>query len=137
MQWATILGAIVTAASMVFGVLTYRRGAYEHRQAAAVEILQRHLELSLEHPELATPASGQPVDAGYIWFARHAMFTAEMLWSLVGKDRKWQGTIEFLLHQHRDYLQQGLMTCDAYQPEFLVFVRKKAPELACDKLAGG
>ena len=53
MQWATIVGAVVTAASVIFGVLTYRRGVQEQRQAAAVGILQEYLKLSVEHPDLA------------------------------------------------------------------------------------
>jgi len=130
-QSATIMGAFVTAASVIFGVITYRRGVHEQRQAAAVGMVQQYLELSLEHPDLASRSPGQPVDARYNWFATHATFTAETLWSLVGDDPKWQGTIEFLLRQHQGYLQQGVMACAAFQPEFIEFARERFPELEC------
>ena len=53
-HFATILGALVTAGSMVFGVLTYQRSAVESRQAAALGMLQEHLKLAVDHPDLAT-----------------------------------------------------------------------------------
>jgi hypothetical protein len=132
-QWAPIMGAIVTAASMIFGVLTYRRGVHEQRQAMAVGILQEYLKLSVEHPELASRVRDQPMDATYNWFATHALFTAETLWSLVGEDRKWERTIEYILRQHRDYLEQGTLSCDAYQPRFVEYMKDQFPELGCDQ----
>ena len=50
---ATILGALVTAGSMVFGVLTYQRSAVEHRQAASLSMLQEYLKLAVERTWLA------------------------------------------------------------------------------------
>jgi hypothetical protein len=40
----------------------------------------------VEHPDLASRERGEPVDAKYSWFATHALFTAETLWTLVGSD---------------------------------------------------
>ncbi len=131
MQWTSILGALVTAASVIFGVLTYRRGTHDQRQAAAVGILQEYLKLSVEHPDLASRVSDQPVDASYNWFATHALFTAETLWRLVGRDERWENTIDFVLAQHRGYLQQGVLSCDVYQPEFLQYMKDRFPELKC------
>ena len=85
-HFATILGALVTAGSMVFGVLTYQRSATENRQAASLGMLQEYLKLSVEHPDLASRAPDQPADTRYTWFATHALFTAETLWNLVGDD---------------------------------------------------
>jgi hypothetical protein len=136
-QWASIVGAVVTAASMIFGVLTYRRGVHDQRQAAAVGILQEYLKLAVEHPDLASRTTGQPVDVSYSWFATHALFTAETLWTLVGSDRRWQSSIEFVVRQHRDYLQQGTLPCDVFQPKFVEYIRDKFPELKCGQLTGG
>ena len=72
----------------MFGVLTYQRSAVEHRQAAALTMLQGYLKLAVEHPDLASRHPDQPVDARYEWFATHALFTAETLWSLVGDDSR-------------------------------------------------
>ena len=87
-QFAPILGAVVTASSMVFGVLTYQRSAAEQRQTAALGVLQEYVKLCVEHPDLASRDRSQPVDAKYNWFATHALFTAETLWRLVGDLRR-------------------------------------------------
>jgi len=133
-QYAAILGAIVTAGSMVFGVLTYRRGAVDQRQNAATGILQEYLKLSVEHPDLASRGSDQSVDVKYVSFATHALFTAETLWRLVGEDEKWRGSIDSIIRQHRGYLKQGVLTCDEFLPEFLDYVRKRVPELQCAEI---
>ena len=58
--------------------------------------------MAVEHPDLASRNRNQPVDARYEWFATHALFTAETLWSLVGNDPRWQSSIAAILRQHRE-----------------------------------
>ena len=111
---ATILGAVVTAGSLVFGVLTYQRSAADQRQVAALGVLQEHLKLAVEHPDLASRSHDQPVDARYGWFATHAFFTAETLWGLVGDDPRWERAVASILRQHRGYLEQGVFACGDY-----------------------
>jgi hypothetical protein len=128
---ASILGAAITALSMIFGVLTYRRTIEVQRQGNAVAILQEYLTLSVEHPDLASRTADQPVDDRYRWFATRALFTAETLWRLVGQDRRWNSTIELLLRQHRDFLTLGRPDCDVFDPGFLQFMRDHYPGLTC------
>lgn len=128
---ATIFGALVTAGSMVFGLLTYQRGAAEHRQAAALEMLQAYLKLAVEHPDLASPRPDQAVDARYSWFATHALFTAETLRDLVGNDLRWERAIDAILRQHQGYLEQGGFACGDYSPGFVEYIKTKVPELKC------
>jgi hypothetical protein len=128
---ATILGALVTAGSMVFGVLTYQRSAAENRQAASLGMLQEYLKLAVQHPDLASRVPDQPVDARYEWFATHALFTAETIWSLVGDDSRWQRAIDAILRQHRGYLVQGGFPCADYTPEFVRYIQIRVRELKC------
>ena len=130
-HFATILGALVTAGSMVFGVLTYQRSATENRQAASLGMLQEYLKLSVEHPDLASRAPDQPADARYAWFATHALFTAETLWNLVGDDLRWQRAIDSILRQHRAYLVQGDFACADFTPEFVKYIQIRVPQLKC------
>ena len=88
-RWAPVLAAFVTTVSMIFAVTTYWRGSREHRQAAAIGILQDYLKFSVEHPELASRPADAPIDARYAWFATHTLFTVESLWTLVGDDERW------------------------------------------------
>ena len=124
-------GALVTAGSMVFGVLTYQRGAAEHRQAAALEMLQAYLKLAVEHPDLASPRPDQAVDARYEWFATHALFTAETLRDQVGDDPRWERAIAAILRQHHGYLVQGGFACGDYSPGFVDYIKTKVPDLKC------
>ena len=116
---------------MVFGVLTYQRSASEARQAAALGMLQEHLKLAVEHPDLASRGPDQPVDARYEWFATHALFTAETLWGLVGSDARWERAIDSILGQHRAYLGQGSFACADYTPGFVTHIQNRIPELKC------
>jgi len=131
--WPPVLAALVTSFSVIFAVVTYTRGVHEQRQAAAIGILQEYLKLSVDHPDLASRDSSEPVDAKYGWFATHALFTAETLWTLVGSDDKWQNTITFVLRQHRGYLEAGVLSCDAFQAEFVEYMKARIPELKCDR----
>ena len=133
---ATILGALVTAGSMVFGVLTYQRSAADSRQAAALGMLQEHLKLAVEHPDLASRGVDQPLDARYEWFATHALFTAETLWGLVGTDQRWQRAIDAILREHRGYLKQGGVVCDDYLPGFVAYLQTHISELTCAPASG-
>ena len=130
-HFATILGALVTAGSMVFGVLTYQRSAREHRQAASLGMLQEYLKLAVEHPDLASRRHDQPVDARYEWFATHALFTAETLSGLVGDDPRWQRAIDSILRQHHGYLTQGGFPCGDYSPDFVKYIQSRVPEVKC------
>jgi len=130
-RWAPVLAAFVTTVSMIFAVTTYWQGAREHRQASAIGILQDYLKFSVEHPELASRPTDAPIDARYVWFATHTLFTVESLWTLVGEDERWDRTLEALLRPHRGYLQQGVMGCDAFDPGFYEFLKSRFPELKC------
>ena len=130
-HFATILGALVTAGSMVFGLLTYQRSATENRQAGALGMLQEHLKLAVEHPDLASRGADVPADTRYEWFVAHALFTAETLWLLVGDDPRWQRTVDALLRQHESYLKQGLLPCGDYSPEFVSYMQGRLPSLQC------
>lgn len=128
---ATILGAVVTAGSMVFGVLTYQRSAAEQRQVAALGVLQEYLKLAVEHPDLASRGHEQPVDSKYGWFAMHALFTAETLWGLVGTDPRWERAIDAILRQHSGYLEQGVFPCGDYSREFVKYLQTRVRALKC------
>ncbi len=130
-HFATILGALVTAGSMVFGLLTYQRSAADHRQAAALGMLQDYLKLAVEHPDLASRGRDQPVDARYRWFATHALFTAETIWDQVGEDARWERAIDSILRQHADYLTQGNFPCGDYTPGFVKYVTSRVRDLKC------
>jgi len=128
---ATILGALVTAGSMVFGVLTYQRSAAEHRQASALTMLQEYLKLAVQNPDLASRRPDQPADARYVWFATHALFTAETLRDQVGTDPRWERAIDAILRQHRAYLVSGDFACGDYSSDFVKYTQTRVPELKC------
>ena len=130
-QVATVLGALLTAGSVIVGLVTYRRSVTEQRQAAALGILHEYLKLSVEHPELASRERGQAIDASYDAFVTHALATAETAWALVGDDRRWDRSIGAVVLPHREYLTQGVLHCENYQTEFLQYLRERVPGVQC------
>ena len=130
-RYAPLIAASVATVSMIFAVTTYLRGAHEQRQVAAIGILQDYLKFSVEHPELASRSPDAPTDARYEWFAIHTLFTAESLWTFVGEDERWDRTVDVLVRPHRAFLQQGSLSCDAYQPGFLQYLKERFPDLRC------
>ena len=87
--------------------------------------------MAVEHPDLASRAPGQPVDAEYEWFATHALFTAETLSVLVGDDPRWKSSIAFIVRQHRGYLEQGHFICGNFSSEFVTYVKSQIKDLKC------
>jgi hypothetical protein len=130
-HYAAIVGAVVTAGSMVFGVLTYQRSTFQQKQAGSLGILHDYLTLAVEHPDLASRRPDQPINAEYEWFVTNAMFTAETLWTLVGDDPRWSSSISSILRQHRHYLEQGVFVCDDFSQEFVTYIKSRIPGLKC------
>ena len=130
-QYAAILGALVTAGSMVFGVLTFRRTSEEQRQSMALGVLQDYLKLSVEHPELASFEEGERVDIKHAWFAANALFTAQTLWKLQGDDPRWERIIKAIIRDHAIFLRHGNFACDEYEPEFINYIKTNVPALKC------
>ena len=130
-QYAAILGALITAGSMVFGVLTFRRTSEEQRQSMALGVLQDYLKLSVEHPDLASFEEGERVDIRHAWFAANALFTAQTLWKLQGDDPRWERIIKAIIRDYASYLERGKLACDEYEPEFISYIKSNIPALKC------
>ena len=130
-QYAAILGALITAGSMIFGVLTFRRTSEEQRQSMALGVLQDYLRLSVEHPDLASFEDGERVDVRHAWFAANALFTAQTLWRLQGDDPRWERIIKAIIRDFARYLQRGNLACDEYEPEFIDYIKTNVPALKC------
>jgi hypothetical protein len=123
--------AIAAVMSLVWGIWTYRRNAQAQVQLLALSALQHYLDLAVEHPELASRESEQPIDARYAWFAVQALFTAQTLWTLVGHRAEWQRSIGSIVRQHRPYLRSGAFVCEDFAPEFVGYLRQRAADLKC------
>lgn len=137
-QIAFIVLAAATVVSVILAVWTYRRNAQAELRAAqaqlqlsALGILQHHLDLAVEHPELAGPGEQRVVDARQAWFAAHALNTAQTLRALVGDQPDWQRAIDAIIRRHRPYLTSGVFVCDDFSPAFVDYLRRRVPELRC------
>jgi hypothetical protein len=142
LQQLALLGSIIMAASMLatalFGVWTYKRNAEAQVRNAEAQLqllalgtLQHYLDLAIAHPDLASHADDQPIDARYGWFAAQALTTAQTLRALVRDQADWQRAINAIIRQHRPYLQSGAFVCEDFTPEFVSYVRARVPDLRC------
>ncbi len=130
-QIAFIVLAAATVASVLFAVWTYHRNARAQLRLSALGVLQHHLDLAVEHPELAGPHVDRPVDARYAWFAAHALTTAQTLRALVGDQPDWQRAIDAIVRRHRPYLRSGAFVCEDFTPGFVDYLRERVPDLRC------
>ena len=130
-KYAAIFGALVTAGSMVFGVLTFRRTAEEQRQSMALGVLQDYLKLSVEHPDLASLEGRETVDLRHAWFSVNALFTAQTLWRLEGHDPRWERIIKAIVRDHASFLTRGSLACDEYEPDFIEYIKTSVPAMKC------
>ncbi|WAL64448.1 hypothetical protein ORV05_26250 [Amycolatopsis cynarae] len=126
-QFAFLILALATVASVVFAVYTYRRNGQAQLQLSALGLLQHYLDLAVEHPDLASPGDDRPVDARYAWFAVHALNTAQTLWLLAGQEPDWQRAINAIIRQHRPFLLSGAFAGDDFNPAFVAFLRRQIP----------
>jgi hypothetical protein len=127
---ASIVLAAASAASLLFGVWTYRRNANAQLHATKTQLqltalgtLQHYFDLAVEHPELASPDDRQPVDARYAWFAGQALYTAQTLRTLVGDERDWQAPINLLVRNHRPFLHSTYFRPDDFDADFVDHLR--------------
>ena len=132
--WASIVIAASILVSALFGIWTYSRNADAQVQLLALGTLQHYLDLAVEHPELASRANDQPIDAAYGWFAAQALTTAQTLWILVGKRADWQRSINAIVRQHQSYLRSGAFVCDDFAPEFVSYLRERVADVRCAEL---
>ena len=131
-HWATIGGSIVTAASVLFAACTYYQTSQTQAEAAAVAVLQEYLKLAIEHPSLASRGPNTPVDSRYSsWFASHAFFTAETIYTLTDGEHGWDRAISAILREHHSYVIQKAFPCGDFDPDFVSLVRRRFPGMKC------
>lgn len=129
--WASVVVAAAAVVSLAVGIWDYNRNAQTQVQLTALGVLQNHLDLAVQHPELASRDAGDPVDARYAWFAAHALNTAQTLRALVGHEGGWQRAIDAIIRQQQPYLRSGLFECGDFSPEFVAYLRARTTGLRC------
>ena len=129
--WAGVVVAAVAVVSLVVGIWDYNRNAQAQVQLTALGVLQNHLDLAVQHPELASHDSNDPIDVRYAWFAAHALNTAQTLRLLVGHQEDWQRAIDAIIRQQQPYLRSGLFECRDFSPAFVIYLRAQATDLKC------
>lgn len=134
--WSSIVMATVAVATLLIGFWNSNRNAEAQLQLLALDSIQHYLDLAVEHPDLASRDSDQPIDAQYGWFAAHALTTAQTLWILVGNQVDWQRSINSIIRQHQPYLRSGAFVCDDFAPEFVSYLKEKVANLRCAELKG-
>ena len=129
--WASIVAAGAMVGTLLFGVWNYSRTADAEVQLSALSALQHHLDLAVQHPDLASRDKDHPVDLQYGWFAAHALTTAQTLWILVGRQADWRRAVNAIIRQHRSYLRSGAFVCMDFTPEFVSYVRGQVRDFKC------
>ena len=131
------LAHAATVIAVVFGIFAFCAGAEANQQAArtqaqaaAVNVLQNYFELAIANPTLANRSDELPVDDKYDWFASHAYFTAETIFTLTDEP-EWQNTVRSIIRLHHAYVRDGRFTCSDFNPRFVAFVQSELRNFRC------
>lgn len=158
---AELLAALVAVGAIFVAIVTYRGATEQHREnlraqteATATNVLQEHLNLATQHPNLASRQTAKQIvkarytnpeevlqgkeestearlEPDYVWFASHATFTAESIYNLT-KDFEtgtWKATVLGLVERHRTYVLNDVFPCEQYSREFVRLLSSDDPLL--------
>jgi hypothetical protein len=87
----------------------------------------------VEHPDLAMrdPEDRAALDdPRYVWFATHALVTANTVSALAGDTPEWRSTAATLIGQHLPFVLSEEFPCELFTPAFLRLVRESAQDAA-------
>jgi hypothetical protein len=129
-HWATIFAVAGSLFAFAYGAWASVAAARSQARASAVGILQDYFKLAIEHQDLANRPDEQPVDDRYEWFASHAYFTAETIFTLTDED-EWRNTVRGIIRLHHPYVRDGRFACEDFNPRFVEFVRSELPVFKC------
>jgi hypothetical protein len=94
-----------------------------------VEARYKHPEAVLQGKEDSTKARLKPK---YVWFAAHAIFTAERIYNLTKTldTGPWEATVLGLVERHRTYVLHDTFPCKQYSDEFIRLLSSDNPLLS-------
>jgi hypothetical protein len=138
---ATVVGALVAVGVFLFGF---------HQFAETQEMARRTLELQMEtlkndrelkamelflkfneqEQELATKPPPRKGEAGY-WRSNALLGTTEAVFRLTRGDKAWETTVSWMLEVQRPFLIQTEFDCSTFAADFVILMKKAAPDLKC------
>jgi len=135
-----------------------RQAAQVQSKAATIGLLQAHLVLATQYPQFASrqtkrqivearyqnpdkvmQGTADPTKADlnikYVWFAAHATFTAETIYSLTQdlETENWKPTVLGLVDTHKTYVLHKIFPCEQYSETFLKLLKDHfKEEFSCE-----
>lgn len=113
--WSQVAANVATAIGVLgvgFAYWQYRAGVQRELQRGATDAWHAHVQLTIQHPQLAHPeearkalASGGVEGVRYRWFVSSLLFAAERVLEAFPDDAAWQATVERQLRHHAPFLR--------------------------------
>jgi type II secretory pathway pseudopilin PulG len=162
---ASLFGVLAVFAALAGLFLTFRQqqdaaqqqriAAQTQAESAAASLLQEHLVLATERPELNTQQKPDvvekrfispkeavahpttaPLSPDYAFFSSHAMFAAQTIYGLMhGKEWEsddWQNTVQVLIWNHNTYVcHEDAFNPDEYTSQFTELIGTLKPLGLC------
>ncbi|QIN83744.1 hypothetical protein GBA63_14705 [Rubrobacter tropicus] len=146
-SWAAV-SAIAAIIAIMAGLYSFWQNTEVQNEAAAVNAMQSHLELSIDNTKY-TVAPELPNDSykdlsaeqkEYTWYASHALLTAETIYNLRGRtnwwgeqDDSWTTAATGFVKRHESYIRwdarmrgKKSSVCTEYDPDFVTFMEEEA-----------
>jgi hypothetical protein len=138
---ATVVGALVAAVALLVGVYEFTKTQHMARKNLELQIamLQKDreikaTELFLKFNEQKEEFAGKPAprkgEAAY-WRANALLAATEAVFKLTRGDKGWEETVSWMLEEQRPFLLQSEFSCKTFAGDFLLRMKKAAPDLKC------
>jgi hypothetical protein len=124
---ATIAATVISLFALCVSLYSYRETSDIQKKVAAFTFWQNYLELAAGNPEYANGNYNRE-DAKerqkYEWFASNALGAAEAVYILQERDPGWKATIQTVIRNHRDYINDPGFKREHYGPLFRALIEK-------------
>jgi hypothetical protein len=133
-HWATIAASIVAVITFGLGYMQFRETQKATRETLHLERQTQAVDLFIKYNELMHNPLAVPTPTGTsndFWQTNLAMSITEAIFNLAGDDPGWRNTVDWMLSQHTQFLQEQGLNCPTYNPKFIEFVEETTQADVC------
>ena len=121
---ATVIGAAVTVAVLIVGIIQFSLTQNLQRKALDDELEGRAIDLMVEYNNLML-ATAKDEDDKRFWKNNAAISIADSMYYLrANDDDGWEGTVRWILDKHIDDLKEYKLDCKTTGDEYIEFVNE-------------
>jgi len=138
---ATVVGALVAAVALLVGVYEFTKTQRMARrnlelqmktllQDREIKAIELFLKFNEQQQELAAKPPPRKGEAAF-WRYNALLAATEAVFKLTRGNEGWDETVSWMLEVQRPFLLQTEFSCKTFAGDFLLRMKKAAPDLKC------